>query len=501
MDRNIHFLGTDIDSARFSDPLVKDELPVDKVVIFHEENLPKGETDWDHAWKRIEETLNEFDIATETVSFSADEYWGFEHSGFITKLYRKLDHYYRKGDELYVNISSEPYQMNYSLLYAVWLLQLGITEKKPIDEEDTAANPIWDRIHLYVTNGEPHHFDITTQFYHMENAIRSVEDTVERQRNVLSEVNNLLSRFDAETELQADLDEHQVEINKTQLREFISESDGNSISNRVAELESDITDFLSSYNELQHHANQLRTNRLLMELSNHEMDQLFNNRPVANMLNRLVTSVNGEERSTIDEKSQGPVMLTTGELEELEKAMTEMELRVDDIDDGFTLCLPESWRSTLDEQGRAGPGRVVSVPSQPNGSPNNTEIAILFTLGIVESTASITELLDEMIEVAYQLNQGPGVMLESSLDDEQITDLREAISPSIRSKIQYNVNQLEGKGYLTKEKRGRANAIHPTDNALIWLASQGYNDFSNVAEPIEIAFSDISAKVNAELTD
>lgn len=491
MSQAIHFIGTDIDSARFSQSVVRADIPADKVVILYERDQPGGE-EFVPAWVRMKEDFEDFDIATEELAFSDSEYWGIEFKALVKRIYERMVESYNDGGNLFINISSEPYQVSYALLYAASTL---LKKTDGANDKETLG---WDRINFYVTNGRPHHWDTVTELSKLSRGVQSVETTVERQRRITDKLVQEINQLEQHSAYFTEIEGFEFEIDDDEAYSLASELNNGWSAEQIQELESEITDFLKAYRNLQYNATELSNDTLFNELSASDLSKLVGNDQIAELIHRITNS-NEFASSKDQKKSSGPFLVTEGELDSIGESMREMELRLDDIGEAFENNVVDATHDLLVDQGRSGPGRVLTFSPQPIGTPTNTQVAILFALEVNGSTDSITELLEQLIDIGYQLYQNDIVEEDSSLDVDRLKGLRDAISPSLRSKIQYNLNQLEENGYISKEQQGRASAIHPTENAQIWMATHGYDNMEEIALPVRTAFDDITSKVEKEL--
>jgi len=477
MSSDVHYLGAYVDSARFSKPIVTGDLEADKIVIIHSQYLPiwgeeHEEIGWYPAPKRLKAEFDSFDIPTETIYFELDDFWESNFNDLTETVFNHMRDELNKGNNVYLNVSSEPPHLNYAMIYASLILTHEFDRKYQ------------HNMSYYITRGSPWYFSIVDDLIRLSRDLSSIRNAVDSQQRVMDDISNVISNLEKENR---DLYDFKDEI---------SISPNPSISYDEEELQmvvDDLSYFNKKYREFQDSIEQLQNNDILRNLSQDELVNLLDNE-----FARIIHSFSS---NSVDQNAIPPILIAThGEVDQLSDAVNEMNIRISDIERATPRwVLHNAPLDRLKEEGSTEAGIYHKFPIPPNNPPKGVEIAILYTLYRKGHAESITSLLNELVRISLRIMKSYEEHGVDTIDDERVEEIRRNISDSIRSNVQYNINHLESKGYVKKKKTGRTSEIHPTDNVDIWFMSRGIEDAEIPSETIIDSFDKIIERISEEV--
>ena len=212
--------------------------------------------------------------------------------------------------------------------------------------------------------------------------------------------------------------------------------------------------------------------------------------PIYNELHSFVQTVSKQSISienTVDRQSEILKDLRVnlknldidGQLEdgngELFDLLTELEMRIQDIERNSLSERASKLAQEIDEHGMTGIGSVRTLPHPPSGKLGDYERELLITLGAMDNADSISELIDKLLILGLQDIEG-SLLHHLEMDAEETFDqYQESLASGIRSTVQNNINSLVRKGYISKEKHGRSRRIELKENGILWLITRGHN--------------------------
>lgn len=488
MSVNVFCFAVHMDSARFSQPILKGDVDADKVIMIHTDSMPvwgeyeEEEDVWFPAWKRLEMEFESFDIPFEKLHIPEDEFWEPNFNAICNELFNTFLKELVAGNQLYLNVSSEPSHVNYAIIYTALTLQQDLETDDRLQSVDLAD------INFYISQGHSYHVDVVVSLENLADKFRSIENAVDRQRNVWNDIRGIISETKQKNEFIFENDYDDLITWQNSSLKFDEEE--------IAKLREDISEFCNKYSELIESAERLQHNSVLGKLSNSDLKEIILDDKFAEFLDELSNS----KRQNQDHEF--PLLLSTSnDHYELIQAVNELDIRISDIEDETEYLGLEVSIDILKEEGSSRPSRYhPDYPIPPLDSPEGVEVAILIALYLDGSVSSITELMDHLVRISMTLITSNGESVTTpQFEDREVVEVREKASRSIRSKIQYNLNQLESKGFIRKKKKGRASAIDLTANGSLWLKNHGYKDFENCPTEIHGAFEGINDKISEHL--
>ena len=504
MANAIHYIGVgqfeEIHRCHFA--MTEGKLPTDGVVLIHASEKDPAPAKF---YDRIKEALEEADIPVRSETFGQysilDE--GFEE--IYQYAYFQLLNELQAGNEVYINVSSGPVYLGYAFIYGTYTLLIEATNSIPGDESTIHLEPaeVRNNIHIYETIGSSYLPDILNALYDFSRLLASLETTNDRQEELLNDLHQkglyhqeflqlLGSMSDASGDKQPKWREVATHIDDLSPNRTTSEA---TFEDSITDLEKGLEQVFTGLQNVSEGLETLSDPQLRNDtISARNLTDLPHHKEVISLLKQVkeLSTIDGERTEKID-----VIQILTHESESMLDILDELEFRQQD-----TQRLIEKHEITANlgdeiwEYGISAGFDHLKLPIPPLASLRDLETAIIITLYSMDSADSITELIDALIQMTRLVTRNEGDDLEEGVQIDEVLAAQEMLSnddnesssnrqdqiDSLRSKIQYNLAQLEKKGFIQKKKIGRSNEIHLTEAGMLWIYTKILNQDSNNGE-------------------
>lgn len=501
----IHYIGAGLklEYDHMHTPITRGELPADEVVLIHpsEQNPIRN-----HFREQLTEALGDInEVSITSRELGRDEIYDCDYTEIYHFAYSELIDNLRDGNEVYINVSSGPVFLGYAFIYATFNLVLELTQQSPNGEtgDEYDGGQIRNRIHFYETEGHSYLGDIHNVLKEFSTVLGTLETNIERQEELLQSIETEGERVGDILQTSTRLMEEAGD-NQPRWQEFSTHLD------ELHGGQSDIsTKYVDNITSLDKGLQQLfeglsKLNKGLDTLSDENLrTEIINTPDLANLPHHHEVMSLLKQTSGIPIDNQGSagenglIQLLGHKLESLKEVTDELDYRRQDIE---RMVEKNEYRADFHneiwEYGMSSGGirigedqRHLKYPIPPAAGLRGLESAVIVTLYSMEQADSITELIDELIRMAVLVadeaaNQREGGALptdnaeiQNKLKSEQndMSQSREELVAMLRSKVQYNLNQLEEKGFIHKEKKGRTNRIYLTQIGELWIHANEFN--------------------------
>lgn len=498
MSKAIHYIGVDhLDEyQRFHAPITNDgQLQADQVVLIR----PPGQ---DLGPGQLIEDLEEELVEEANVTVTTKEF-GEWHIGtpelyqifqFVTSDAREQ---ISEGNEVYFNVTSKPHKVGYSFILAAHFLMLEALDDDFGGHYPAEPQDIRSQIHLYETKSHSYLGDILNDLErydellgdlrtHIRRQAGEIENSIEREEG-FQEFVTTLSRLEEST--LEEIPNWKIVSNKLDNLSPNRTSDSETFADSVDQLEHALQDLFEGLSKISKGLTNLSDDQLRREIINApNLVQLPHHDQIVNLLNQCDDVIDQDSKS-----EQYSVVDGLGDnFEERLDDLRNIERRINEIEDEVEKReYDPAILNDIKDHGIAGYSsyggstgqnylELVTPPTGHIGELERVLVTGLYSLGTAES---IFELIEHLIWLATEvkLHESKGndddddedihklsELHESLVENESNEMVRELVN-SFRSKIQYNLNQLEQKGFIIKEKKGRSSKIELTDVGEYWI--------------------------------
>jgi len=499
----IHYIGTAqlTEHQHLHHPITSGKLPADEVVLIHSEEEDPLYHDFHTKLGKKFSDAN-IDVREETIG-------RYEiHEDGIQNLFRlatsEVEKNLEAGIETYVNAASHPIALGYCFLYATEMLAIGSGDSLGGLENQRPPSDIRQQTHLYITRGSSYLGDIL----HALDAFSKIKPDLERI-------------YDRQSTLLSDM-QQQTESANTSLR-AIKELMGTS-EDGTEKWRQTVEKIENTHSE--QGDNDAESSQLDDSITE-DIERIFEGlKMVGNGLSNfadnefrkgILTSIDGDKDSGGD--ALYTLLSAIDEIDEVDDSQssdstvlpTLLQHRVADIEDSLDQLnfwnqeisqiieenqLYWSMHDEISEDGISFSHSYYPLPYDPGDELNDMETAILATIAVGDEVDSITELIDNLIRLSLEIVIGDideSDQAEYSSEllsiyqeylDQPATpsDSREKVIDGLRSKVQYNLDNLAEKNLVQKVKRGRNNEISLTMPGQLLSAAKGYENTADLEE-------------------
>lgn len=520
MTDTIHYIGTSsLDEYQHLHlPITEGDLPADEVVLIYAE----GEDPlYDLFRERLTEAFNEAGIPVQEETFGRYEFTQEN----IEELYQfatsELQNNLQAEKETYVNAGSHPIQLGYCFLFAAEMFAIESRESLTGSEKGPSPMAARQRTHLYTTRGSSYLDDILNALNAFSKTLTEIEGITKRQKEVISGLRQQTEQADASFQAVAEL----MGVpdggtkNWRQLVEEIAESQSERTDQEAGSggYDDPLTKGVEQIFEGLEMVNEGISN--LTENTQHKgiiasLDGCT--APQQDALRTLLKAID-DENKTQSSNSMRLLPLLQSQVSYIEESLDELEFRNQDIKRIAKEEEPiaRSRYEEINEYGVSWGLQHYRLPSAPGTQLNDMQTVILATLSVVGGVDSITEAIDHLIRISLQVvlddidesieaDYSPKLIAiyREYLDNRATpSSSRERAIDGLRSKVQYNINKLEDKNLIQKEKQGRSNEISLTMSGQFWNAAKGYESISDLdkSDPLYPIFESITDDLNEKI--
>jgi hypothetical protein len=480
MSDDVHVLTPSLDHERLSQPLNRDEPPADRV---HLVKPPDTASFPAQASDMLAESLEQFDIPVNPKVVEPTPYPNAVH-----ELYDLIRTEVAQGHDVFINVSGGYHQLSSAVATAA--SHVVSDTIFGADATDTAAiNNVRSKVHFYSTEPEKHYFDnLVSAYDEIEAALQpervetlqenanELADRVQRDRDTVRGLNMLLA---------ADLD---------------AAADRFGLSD-----DSDLADSLDSLQKLVEGINMtveamsdLQQNKYSIEFT---VGVFVFSKPVQGVFD-LMSDIKEDDEpiESTDlfnyfENRLDTINQIVSDAQALESSPPDSLAEFAEIETkGVARGVREFDNITSPEP----PAPYIDQPGPLESDLRATEQALLYTLWDVDSANSVQEFTHQVFRRAVSNAPATAVDLSDTSNGQAFWGTSEPIensselADSIKSTVQYNLQQLDEKGYVKRVKgEGRKKAIEFTRAGEIYVATREFDEswlghaFKDLVESIQ----------------